>query len=486
MPVNFAPSASDMLRFAPETILTIAGTLLMVLDPVFGRRKTNFFGNFTIAALLVAIYAAWVANSVPGVAFSNLLVVDGFGTYFRILVMAIGILTVLSSYNYLCQEEAETSEYHALILFSVMGQCVMVTANDLMMVFIGLEISSIASYVLAGYLRNDKRNNEAALKYFLLGSFATGFLLYGIAIIYGLTGNTQLPAIQGALKAPDASLMVAGVAAALMFVGLCFKVSGAPFQVWAPDVYQGAPAPVSAFMATGPKAAAFAIFLRIFLTAFERIAISWAPVVWVCALASMTIGNFAALTQNNLKRMLAYSSIAHAGYILVALASDSNIGTAAAMFYLAAYALMNLGAFAVIIYISGKGEKHLRIEDLAGLGRRQPFTAAMMTVFLLSLIGVPLTGGFFGKFYIFRAALDAHLTWLAVLGLLNSAVAAYYYLRLLVVMYMYEPGEVTNALEAPGPALQAALVIPAVGTFFLGILPGTVLTFTQTAASFIK
>ena len=486
MPVSFAPSSTDLLRFAPETILTIAGTLLMVLDPLFARRFPRLFGHLSIAALVAAIFAAVAAGSVPGLAFSNLLIVDGFGTYFRVLVLCIGILAVLSSYRYLEREQAETGEYHALVLFSIMGQCVMVTANDLIMIFIGLEISSIASYVLAGYLRNDKRNNEAALKYFLLGSFATGFLLYGVAIVYGLTGTTQLSAIRAAMNNPSTSLMVAGVAAALMFVGLCFKVSGAPFQIWAPDVYQGAPAPVSAFMATGPKAAAFAIFLRIFLTAFDRIAVTWAPIVWFCALASMTIGNFAALKQNNLKRMLADSSIAHAGYILVALASDSEIGTAAAMFYLAAYALMNLGAFAVIIYISGKGEKHLRIEDLAGLSQRQPFTAAMMTVFLLSLIGVPLTGGFFGKFYIFRAALDSHLIWLSVLGLLNSAVAAYYYLRLLVVMYMHEPGEVTNALEAPGPALQAALVLPAIGTFFLGILPGTVLTFAQAASSFVK
>jgi NADH-quinone oxidoreductase subunit N len=486
MPASFVPSADDILRFLPETILTIAGTLVMVLDPLFSKRFPRLFGHVAILSLIAAIFASVAANGVPGIAFSNLLIVDEFGTYFRILVMCIGIIAVLSSYRYLEREKAETGEYHALILFSIMGQCVMVTANDLIMIFIGLEISSIATYVLAGYLRNDRRNNEAALKYFLLGSFATGFFLYGVAIVYGLTGTTQLPAIRAALHAPNTSLMVAGVACALMFVGLCFKVSGAPFQVWAPDVYQGAPAPVSVFMATAPKAAAFAIFLRIFLTAFERIADTWAPIVWICALLSMTIGNFAALTQNNLKRMLAYSSIAHAGYILVALAADSSIGTAAAMFYLASYALMNLGAFAVIIYISGKGEKHLRIDDLAGLGRRQPFTAAMMTVFLLSLIGVPLTGGFFGKFYIFRAALDSHLTWLAVLGLLNSAVAAYYYLRLMVVMYMHEPGEVTNSLESPGPALQAALVIPAIGTFFLGVLPGAVLSFTQSAASFIK
>jgi len=486
MPANFAPSADDLLRFAPETILTIAGTLLMILDPLFAKKSPRMFGHLTIAALVAAIIASVSASAVPGLAFSNLLIVDSFGTYFRILVLCIGILSVLSSYAYLEREQAETGEYHALILFSIMGQCVMVTANDLIMIFIGLEISSIASYILAGYLRNDKRNNEAALKYFLLGSFATGFLLYGVAVIYGLTGTTKLTAIRASLNTPGTSLMVAGVAAALMFVGLCFKVSGAPFQVWAPDVYQGAPAPVSAFMATGPKAAAFAIFLRIFLTAFDRIADTWAPVVWACALASMTIGNFAALTQKNLKRMLAYSSIAHAGYILVALASNSEIGTAAAMFYLAAYALMNLGAFAVIVYISGKGEKHLQIEDLAGLGQKQPFTAAMMTIFLLSLIGVPLTGGFFGKFYIFKAALDSHLVWLSVLGLLNSAVAAYYYLRLLVVMYMHEPGEVTNALEAPGPALQAALVLPVVGTLFLGVWPATVLSFAQSASAFVK
>lgn len=486
MPANFAPSADDMLRFAPEIILTVAGTLLMVLDPLFSRRLPRIFGHISIAALIAAIFAAIGANGAPGFAFSNLLVIDGFGTYFRILVLAIGILTVLSSYRYLSREQADTGEYHALVLFSVMGQCLMVTANDLIMIFIGLEISSIASYVLAGYLRNDKRNNEASLKYFLLGSFATGFLLYGVAIIYGLTGSTQLPVIHNSLGDPATSLMVAGVAAALMFVGLAFKVSGAPFQIWAPDVYQGAPAPISAFMATGPKAAAFAIFLRIFLTAFDRISVTWMPIVWIVALLSMTIGNFAALTQNNLKRMLAYSSIAHAGYILVALASNSEIGTAAAMFYLAAYALMNLGAFAVIIYISGKGEKHLRIEDLAGLGQRQPFTAAMMTIFLLSFIGVPLTGGFFGKFYIFRAALHSGLTWLTVLGLLNSAVAAYYYLRLMVVMYMHEPGEVTKDLESPGPALRAALVLPAIGTFFLGVLPGAVLSFTQNAASFVK
>lgn len=488
MPVNFYPSGDDLLRFSPEIILSVAGTLLMVLDPLFAKRFPKLFGHLAILALALATWGAVAANAVPGSSFSNLLVVDGFATFFRVLVLAIGILSVLASYRYLEQEDAETGEYHALLLFSIVGQCFMVAANDLIMIFIGLEISSIASYILAGYLRNDRRNNEAALKYFLLGSFATAFLLYGVALLYGVTATTKLDEIRTALNSPAAasSFAMVAVAAALIFVGLGFKVSGAPFQVWAPDVYQGAPAPVSAFLATGPKAAAFAIFFRIFLTAFQQIAGGWEPLVWISALLSMTIGNFAALTQTNVKRMLAYSSVAHAGYILVALAAHSEIGTAAAMFYLAAYALMNIGAFAVVIHVAGKRERHLKIDDLAGLGKRQPVTAAMMTVFLLSLIGIPLTGGFFGKFYIFQAALQSNLVWLAVLGLLNSAVAAYYYLRILVVMYMNEPGEVANTIGPLTPGLRAALILPAIGTFFLGVVPGFVLGFAQRSATLIR
>ncbi|MCU1329183.1 MAG: proton-translocating NADH-quinone oxidoreductase, chain [Bryobacterales bacterium] len=486
MPASFSPSPDDLLRFLPETILIIGGTLMMLLDPFLSAKKPKMFGHISLVAFVAALFATVAANGVPGPAFSNLLIVDGFATYFRVLVISIGIFAVFCSYHYLDREKAETSEYHALLLFSVAGQGIMVASNDLIMIFIGLEISSIASYVLAGYLRHDRRNNEAALKYFLLGSFATGFLLYGIALVYGLSGSTKLNEIQKALAAPDASLVMAGVAAALMIVGLAFKVSGAPFQMWAPDVYQGAPAPVSAFLATAPKAAAFAIFLRIFMTGFQQIAASWEPIIWVMALASMCVGNFAALTQKNVKRMLGYSSIAHAGYILVALTSRSEIGTTAAMFYLAAYALMNIGAFAVVIHIGGKGEKYVRIDDLAGLAKKQPFTAAMLTIFLLSLIGVPLTGGFFGKFYIFRAAIESNLTWLTILGLLNSAVAAYYYLRLLVVMYMHEPSEASTVLEPLTPGLRTALVLPAIGTVLLGVVPNFVLGFARNAATFGK
>jgi NADH-quinone oxidoreductase subunit N len=481
------PSSSDILRFLPEIILTIMGTLLMVIDPLVKRRGSNLFGHLSLLALLAAIGASVWAYTDAGPAFSGMLIVDGFATFFRVLVLVVGILTILPSYRYLRRQDAETGEYHALLLFSIAGQSIMAASNDLIMVFIGLEISSIASYVLAGYLRDDKRANEASLKYFLLGSFATAFFLYGVALIYGATGTINLTSVRAIVSGPNApSAVLVGLAAALMFVGLGFKVSASPFQIWAPDVYQGAPAPVAAFLSAGPKAAAFAVFLRIFMTAFEPIGSNWAPLVWGSALLSMTIGNFAALLQSNIKRMLAYSSIAHAGYVLVALAANSDVGTAAAMFYLAAYAFMNVGAFAVVSHLAGRGERYLSLDDFAGLGQKQPLTAAMLSVFLLSLIGVPLTGGFFGKFYIFKAALESHLVWLTVLGLLNSAVAAYYYLRILVMMYMHEPGEATNRVEPLSTGLGLAFILPALGTLFLGIFPTWVLNFADRASTFLK
>jgi NADH-quinone oxidoreductase subunit N len=488
MPVNFAPTAADYLRFLPEIIMILAGTLIMLIEPLLGERKKEGLSSLTVIAFLAALVAAVMANNNPGTSFSKMLVVDGFATFFRVLVIGVGILTVLCSAQYLKREHAASAEYYALLLFSVTGQCVMATANELIMIFIGLEISSIATYVLAGYLRDDKRNNEAALKYFLLGSFATAFLLYGIAWIYGTAGSTNLTDIRMYLLTPGTqrNIILASTSAALMFVGFAFKVSAAPFQVWAPDVYQGAPAPVTLFMSAGPKAAAFAVFLRVFMTAFAPITDRWEPFVWASALLTMIIGNFAALTQSNIKRLLAYSSIAHAGYVMVAVAAHNQVGIAAAMFYLAAYAFMNIGAFAVITHFSRLGEKYVDIADLAGLGWKQPVTAALFSIFLLSLIGVPLTGGFFGKFYIFKAALDAHLVWLAVLGLLNSAVAAYYYLRIIVVMYMQEPGEATASLPPLGAGIKTALWASALGTLILGIFPGLLLNFARNSSVLVK
>ncbi len=482
MPIN----ANDMVRFLPEIILTVVATLLMVLEPLSGSRPRDFFGHLSIAALVAAIAASVNVWWYPGLAFGGMLVLDGFAVFFRILVLGVGILVVLAGYRYLRREGAGAGEYHALLLYSIVGQCLMAAGNELIVIFIGLEISSIASYVLAGYLRDDRRASEAALKYFLLGSFATAFFLYGVAIVYGLTGTTNLMAIRNAVLGGAVSPAFLAVAAALMFVGLGFKVSGVPFHAWAPDVYQGAPSPVTAFLSTGPKAAAFAIFLRIFLTPFQPIGRGWEPLVWMSALASMTLGNFAALSQTNVKRMLGYSSIAHAGYVLVALTARSNTGAAAAMFYLAAYALMNIGAFAVVLQLAGKGERHQEIADFKGLGAKQPFLAAMFSIFLFSLIGVPMTAGFFGKFYIFKAALDSNLVWLTVLGLLNSAVAAFYYLRLLVMMYMHKPGDAAAVVEQPAAGLRGALVLAAAGTLLLGIFPSVVLEFARRASAMVK
>jgi len=488
VPASALPSLTDLIRYLPEIILAVFGTLVMVLAPVARQRHNHVLGSIALAGLATAMAGAVYSGLTPGIAFGGMAVVDGFATFFRLLVFTVGILTVLASFHYMEREKVETGEYYALILFSIAGQSIMVTANELIMMFIGLETSSIATYILAGYLREDKRAIEAAVKYFLLGSFATAFLLYGIALIYGGTGSTNLMEIRQILSGGERmpSRLLVGASAALMFVGLAFKVSAAPFQIWTPDVYQGAPAPVTAFLSAGPKSAAFAIFLRIYMTSFAPITAAWEDIVWGSALLTMIIGNFAALTQTNVKRLLAYSSIAHAGYVMVALAAHSEVGTAAAMFYLAAYSFMNVGAFAVIGHFARKGERYVQVDDLAGLGTRHPGLAALLTIFLLSLIGIPLTGGFFGKFYIFRAALESKLIWLTILGLLNSAVAAYYYLRILVVMYMREPGEASEGLIPLTAGTRTALWASAAATLLLGIFPSLVLDFADSAAAMFQ
>lgn len=478
---QFIPTLAEYIRLLPEIVLILAGSLVMAMEARAGEGHRRNTAYVALAAIVLAMVGTVVAAMNPGPAFQQMILVDGFASFFRMLVLVVGALAVLCSAAYLTREKADTGDYYALVLFSLVGQSLMVTANELIMIFIGLEISSIATYVLAGYLRDDKRNNESAIKYFLLGSFATAFLLYGIAWIYGITGATNLEEIRAFLRNPvqmPPALLISA-SAALMFVGFAFKVSAAPFQVWAPDVYQGAPAPVTAFMSAGPKAAAFAVLLRVYSTAFADVSESWVPIIWISALMTMIVGNFAALAQSNIKRMLAYSSIAHAGYVMVAVAAHSEIGTAAAMFYLAAYAFMNVGAFAVVTYFARQGERYVRIDDLAGFAKLQPAIAAIFSIFLLSFIGVPLTGGFFGKFYIFKAAIDSKLYWLTVIGLLNSAVAAYYYLRVMVVMYFHEPGESMSGLPAASHGIRLALYGSAVATLVLGVFPSLVLNYAS-------
>jgi NADH-quinone oxidoreductase subunit N len=372
--------------------------------------------------------------------------------------------------DYLEREHVQHGEFYALVLMGTVGMCFMAASTDLIMIFLGLEISSISTYILAGYRRTDTLCNEASLKYFLLGSFATAFFLYGIAFVYGLTGTTNLLGASARLGAAPDWPAFAQIALILMFVGLAFKLSTAPFQIWAPDVYQGAPAPVTAFMSVGPKAAAFAILLRVFLGSFSSANAVTFWVLWISAALTMCVGNLGALWQSNVKRLLAYSSIAHAGYILVGVAAGGSRGVSAVLYYLVAYALMNVGAFILIAHLAGAGERLVQIEDYKGLAYERPAVAACLTVLFLALAGFPTTAGFLGKFYIFRAAIHSHLIGLTILALLNSTVSVYYYFKIIVAMYIHE-GK-TEISDAVLPwAVRAALAISILGIFYLGLAP---------------
>ena len=404
--------------------------------------------------------------------------VDAFSVFFHFVIVAVTAVVILSSYEYMEVEPIRAGEYYGLILFGAVGMGLMSSAVELVLIFIALEISSIATYILAGFRRGTAISCEASLKYFLLGSFATAFFLYGVALMFGATGSTSIQVIGRALNSFEVPpLAYAGVA--LMFVGLGFKIAAAPFHVWAPDVYEGAPAPVVGFMSTGPKAAVFAVLLRLM---FEAHAPGRVWLIWAVAALSMTLGNLGALVQDNVKRLLAYSSIAHAGYMLVAFAAVPDNGIPAAMFYTATYAAMNVGAFAVVSHFASAGERYVRLDDYSGLGRRSPVLAAILTIFLLSLIGIPLTGGFIAKFYVFSAALQSNMVGLVIFGVLNSGVAAYYYLRLIVVMYMREPrGEVPVSAVPAG--MGAAMAVSLAATIYLGVLPGRVLNYAGRAVA---
>jgi NADH-quinone oxidoreductase subunit N len=401
--------------------------------------------------------------------------------FFHFLVIAIAAVVILSSFEYMAVQRIRAGEYYALILFGVVGMALMSSAVELVLIFIALEISSISTYILTGFRRNEASSSESSLKYFLLGSFATAFFLYGVAMMFGATGSTNIGTISQTLQSGPVGLLVY-VAMALMFVGLGFKVAAAPFHIWTPDVYEGAPAPIVGFMSTAPKAAAFAVLLRVVFT-INAPGRFW--LLWLAAGLSMTLGNVGALVQTNVKRLLAYSSIAHAGYLLVAFAitapDNSVSGISAAMFYTASYAAMNVGAFAVVSHFASAGERYVTLEDYEGLGRSSPLLAATLTIFLLSLIGIPMTGGFFAKFYVFSAAMKANLIWLTLVGVVNSAIGAYYYLRIVVVMYMRESRKQIAVTPVPA-GLGLALAISVAATLYLGIWPSRILQYTQQSA----
>jgi NADH-quinone oxidoreductase subunit N len=452
--------------------------LLMLLQPFLKNRQgLTLFAMVGAAAGTLATYFGQM-----GTGFFGLIQFDTYSLFFHWLVGLVAFLVILASDSYLERENLAPAEFYALILFATAGMGVLASAQELLTAFIGLEMSSISSYVLAGYRRDAVKSSESAVKYFLLGSFATAFFLYGIALVYGASGSTNLAQIASA----DASSNLLRLGLTLILVGLGFKVAAAPFQVWTPDVYEGAPTPVTALFSAGPKAATFALLLRIFTT-IHAATDFWFWAFWILAVVTMFVGNLGALVQTNVKRMLAYSSIAHAGYTLVAFAAvttmklDPETGAApayaAVLFYLLGYSLVKVGAFTIVSEIGGQGERYLTLDDFAGLGTRQPFAAAAMTLFLLSLLGMPITAGFFGKFYVFKAAINSKLIWLAVLMTMNTAIGAYYYLRVIVVMYMREhkgdvPAEAATSLS---PTAAMVVAVAALATLYLGLLPNHVL-----------
>ncbi|MGB8261502.1 MAG: NADH-quinone oxidoreductase subunit N, partial [Terracidiphilus sp.] len=459
----------DIFRILPEVILTLTGVAVMMTDaslrPRAGRR---WLGWLAALGVTLALWASiWQLTLPTGAAyFGNYGTVESspFTVFFHVLICGIVLVVLMLSLDTLPEDSHHQGEYYALIVFGAVGMCLLTGAVELLVVFIAIEISSISTYVLAGYRKETGRGPEAAIKYFLLGSFATGFLLYGIALVFGATGTTQIYEIAHLVPAAqNQALLIAGLG--LMLVGILFKVSAAPFHVWTPDVYEGAPTPVVALMSTAPKAAAFALLLRVLYEIFPTMRSMWAPLVWGVAVLSMTVGNLAALRQRNVKRMLAYSSIAHAGYLLAAFAGLGSTGIAAAAFYTAAYAAMNVGVFAVITVAAGYDERLSLVDDFRGLLYRSPLVGGLLLFFLVSLVGIPFTGGFFGKFYSFTAAVGGGAVWLAIIGLLNSGLAAAYYLRLALAAAR-KPDADSSPVPAPrvGVAVGAALLLAVAAT----------------------
>jgi NADH-quinone oxidoreductase subunit N len=475
----------DLLRVSPEIVLSLFAVLVMVAEPFIGAGAKKALGWVALLGVGAAGGATTYLVMKPGSgrlgpAFGGTVAADEFAIYFIYLFLLVAAIVILGSMDYLAREKSQHGEFYALLLMGTVGMCFMAASTDLLMIFLGLEISSISTYILAGYRRSDNLSNESSLKYFMLGSFATAFFLYGIAFVYGMTGTTNLLGASTRLAGMPQWTEFAQAALILMFVGLAFKLSTVPFQIWAPDVYQGAPAPVTAFMSVGPKAAAFAILLRVFLGSFSGLGSFTFWVIWVTAALTMSVGNLAALRQTNVKRMLAYSSIAHAGYVLVGVAAGGSMGVSAVLYYLVAYALMNAGAFILIAYLAGAGDKLVQIEDYRGLAAERPLVAACFTVFFLSLAGFPTTAGFLGKFYIFRASMHSHLTGLTIIALLNSVVSVYYYFKMIVAMYIHDGKTATSEVTLPWP-VRAAVTISILGIFYLGLAPNRLIGLSTLA-----
>ena len=463
----------DFLTILPETIVAGMG-MVVVLIELFGTgRDTRNLAYLSLLTLIVAGYAEMLLLGRNLEGFWGTMSADDFSVAFELIFLLVSGLTVLISMRYLENMRLRHGEYYSLLLFATSGMMFLASGLDLLLIFIGLEILSISSYILCGMLQADARSNESALKYFLLGAFSTGFLLYGIALIYGATGTIELREINAALTHEETfrnPLIWIGLG--FLLVGFGFKIALVPFHMWTPDVYEGAPTAITAFLSTGPKAAGFAALIRILYESLGATQEQWSQVLWVLAAVTMTVGNVMALQQDNIKRMLAYSSIAHAGYILVAVVAGGPDGLAAVVFYTLAYTLTNFGAFAILILASSADRERVTFADYAGFGYVSPMLAIAMFVFMLSLAGIPLTAGFAGKFQIFKTVIDQGFIWLAVIGVLNSVVSLYYYLRLVVMMYM-QPATAHSIKEraVPSVSLYAAIGVTLLGVLYLGVFP---------------
>ena len=465
MPAGF--SASDFLNIMPELLLT-AGALIVLVADVLLPRGSRMLVWVTVGVLGVTLASlAWFVDSDVEVA-NGLIAVDSFALFFKIVFLISAIMTVLMSVRYLEIEGASPGEYYFLILCATLGMMIMAGGIDLVTSFIGLETMAVSFYILAGFIKPNQRSNEAAVKYFLLGAFSLGILLYGMSILYGLSGSTSLHAMSMVFASEQRSGLL-DLAVILIVAGMGFKIAAVPFHMWAPDVYEGAPTPVTAFLSVGSKAASFAMLLRIFIEGLSSMNADWRLMFEVLAIVTMTVGNIAALTQSNLKRMLAYSSIAHAGYLLMGVVAGTPRGVTAMLIYLFVYSFMQLGAFAIIVMMRRQDMVGDELKDFSGLHFRHPLAAFAMLLFMLSLGGIPPTAGFMGKFWLFGAAIESGYYWLALIGVLNSAVSLYYYIR--VVVFMYLKKETTGSEPKVCPTLAVALGLAVAATIVVGVYP---------------
>jgi NADH-quinone oxidoreductase subunit N len=466
---------------APELILVGTAILLLMIDALLPDADQRAHALLALGGIAGAIaYSIWLWTwDGPGTVLGNMVAADRFSVFVRLVLLGVAAVAVLLSYHYLDRAGEARGEYYPLLLFATAGMTLIASAADLIVVFLALEILSLSLYLMTGFSLRRLASAEASMKYFLLGAFSSAFFLYGIALAYGAAGSTNLAAI-GQKLSGETSIGIGLAAAGLMAVGFGFKVAAVPFHMWTPDAYQGAPTSVTAFMSAGTKVAAFAAFLRVFNVAFQPYVNDWRPFVWVIAAVTMVVGSTLAIAQTNVKRMLAYSSIAHAGFILVGVAAGTPQGIEAAMFYLAAYATMIVGAFGVVMLVSVRGERHLSLGSYAGLARRSPFLAALLALFLLSLAGIPPTAGFIAKVAVFSAAIQAGYWPLALIAVIASVISAFFYIRVIVLMYMQEPVE-TEVIER-APWAELGVIVPAVLTVVFGILPGILFGFLKTAA----